>query len=112
MRDVQEAIAWYREAFPTAKVVSYSSAEFSFLAIGDFAIELVYADDKVASGKAGTVLYWLVDNLDQEIVRFEKLGSIVYRGPMAIGDGLGICQVTDPYGNLIGLRGKFKRSST
>ncbi|MEZ8336060.1 glyoxalase/bleomycin resistance/dioxygenase family protein, partial [Vibrio splendidus] len=28
-----------------------------------------------------------------------------YRGPMAIENGLFMCQIEDPFGNLIGLRG-------
>ncbi|TOL44982.1 glyoxalase/bleomycin resistance/dioxygenase family protein, partial [Vibrio parahaemolyticus] len=37
---------------------------------------------------------------------FQKLGARLYRGPMEIEDGLSMCQVEDPFGNLIGLRGK------
>jgi len=38
----------------------------------------------------------------------EKLGASLYRGPMPIEDGLGMCQLADPFGNLLGLRGLFQ----
>jgi len=65
------------------------------------------ADEKVSSGKSGTVLYWSVDHLTGSLERFYSLGAKLYRGPMDIEDGLSMCQVEDPFGNLIGLRGKL-----
>lgn len=79
--------------------------------IGDFLIEVVRADDKIPGGKAGTVLYWAVADLIEAVAHFESLGSEVYRGPMPIEDGQGMCQVTDPFGNLIGLRGPFNKTA-
>ena len=43
---------------------------------------------------------------------FEGLGAIRYRGPMAIEDGQRMCQVRDPWGNCIGLRGPLERGLT
>ncbi|MDX8425330.1 VOC family protein, partial [Vibrio parahaemolyticus] len=37
--------------------------------------------------------------------RFEAIGASLYRGPMEIENGLSMCQLEDPFGNLIGLRG-------
>ena len=102
-----EARAWYKAAFPTAREIHLDAPEFISLEIDDFTIELVLADEEVSSGKAGSVLYWRVADLRAAIAHFTALGSTVYRGPMAIEDGLGMCQVTDPFGNLIGLRGPY-----
>ncbi|ELV8773465.1 glyoxalase/bleomycin resistance/dioxygenase family protein, partial [Vibrio harveyi] len=49
---------------------------------------------------------WSVGNLCVALADFQKLGARLYRGPMEIEDGLSMCQVEDPFGNLIGLRGK------
>ena len=103
--DVEQALHWYSSAFPEARIKTVNG--FEFLDINGFALELVPADDKVSSGKSGSVTYWEVADLTSAIERFKALGSSVYRGPIDIGLGTGMCQVTDPFGNLIGLRGRF-----
>lgn len=107
VNDWEAGFSWYREAFPEATVVGIPKFNFKALRIGDFVIEVVRSDEKVPGGKAGTVLYWAVGDLLKAVERFQQLGAEVYRSPMAIENGIGICQVTDPFGNLIGLRGPF-----
>jgi len=82
-------------------------SDFNVLDIDGFLLELVQSDEKVDAGKAGTVLYWAVPNLSEAIAHFESHGAALYRGPMTIENGLGMCQMEDPFGNLIGLRGKI-----
>ncbi len=109
VRDWEAGFSWYREAFPEATVVELPVFEFRVLRIGSFTIEVVRSDEKVPSRKAGTVLYWAVEDLMEAIEHFRQLGAEVYRGPIKIENGLGICQVADPFGNLIGLRGPFNK---
>ncbi len=100
--DVDLGLKWYQEAFPLAKSVRLQHFDFTTLNVNGFLVEIVQADEKVSEGKQGTVLYWLVD----EVVRhLEALGAKLYRGPIPIEDGLFMCQLEDPFGNLIGLRG-------
>jgi len=103
--DVEAALTWYKLAFKEA--IERVIDDFVVLDVNGFAIELVNADEKVSAGKCGSVTYWFVDDLEAEIARFMELGSTFYRGPMEIEVGMGMCQVTDPFGNLIGLRGPF-----
>tara|TARA_R110001606_G_C15329957_1_gene645450 strand:- start:349 stop:729 length:381 start_codon:yes stop_codon:yes gene_type:complete len=107
--NVEESISWYKHAFIGA--VERNIDGFVILDLNGFSIEIVPADEKVNSGKSGSVTYWSVENLNSEITRFKGLGSNVYRGPMEIENGFGMCQVTDPSGNLIGLRGPFNKFS-
>lgn len=107
--DWEVGFDWYKKAFPEAKTIEIPEINYRVLQIGEFQIEVVRSDEKVTNGKAGTVLYWRVDDLLKAIEHFKKLGSELYRGPMSIENGLGMCQVTDPFGNLIGLRGSFKK---
>jgi predicted enzyme related to lactoylglutathione lyase len=107
--NVDDAIAWYQKAFPMSQLKSIEG--FTYLVVNGFALELVLADEKVKSGKSGSVTYWEVSDLEEEMERFKRLGSVVYRGPMTIESGMGMCQVTDPFGNLIGLRGPYSRDS-
>lgn len=105
--DIALGLDWYQKAFPMA-VSSYSSEfDFTILTINGFSIEIVQADEKVSSGKSGTVLYWFVDSLEESLAHFYTLGAKLYRGPMKIEEGFSMCQVEDPFGNLIGLQGKL-----
>ena len=103
---ITEAFAWYQEAFPTAKRTRIEEPEFEFLTLGDTRIEIVLADDKVATGPAGSVVYWSARNFDTALAHLLQLGATLYRGPMRIEHGQRMCQVRDPWGNCFGIRGK------
>ena len=105
--DLSIALDWYKKAFPNAVDTGRASENFIQLQISGFLIELVKSDEKVCSGKAGTILYWLVKDLKTEIERFLLLGSEDYLGPIKIENGLGMCHITDPFGNLLGLKGPY-----
>lgn len=105
--DLESCLSWYQSAFPDAELIEFPEFEFKALRIHGFTIEIVRSDAKVPSGKAGTVLYWEVEDLLEAIDHFEILGAAIYRGPMAIENGLGMCQLCDPFGNLIGIRGPY-----
>ncbi|MDR3005968.1 MAG: glyoxalase/bleomycin resistance/dioxygenase family protein [Acidovorax sp.] len=106
--DVQQALAWYLRAFDQACRHRPPGTDFECLRIAGVQLELVPADQKVGSGPAGSVVYWRVDCLARARSHFLALGATPYRGPLAIESGLGICQVRDPWGNCIGLRGPWK----
>lgn len=110
VRDWEAGFSWYGKAFPEAVAIEVPEFNFKALRIGNFVIEIVCSDEKVPSGKAGTVLYWATEDLLEAVAHFGQLGAKIYRGPMEIENGLGMCQVTDPFGNLIGLRGPFDKA--
>lgn len=107
VRDVEQGLAWYQRAFPSAIGCMAPGTDFEFLRVGEVQLELVPSDEKVRSGAAGSVVYWRVAGLAEAISRFAELGASLYRGPMQIEAGLGMCQVKDPWGNCIGLRGPY-----
>lgn len=103
--DVEAGLAWYQRAFPTAVRTRLDEFDFEFLQVGSVCLEIVPADGQVESGPFGSVVYWAVDDFNEALAHIEKLGAVLYRGPLAIQDGLAMCQVRDPWGNCIGLRG-------
>ena len=105
--DVPVALAWYQTAFPQArrKTVTTSEQDFEFLDINGVQLELVPADEKVRAGASGSVVYWQVTDFDLALAHLQSVGATLYRGSRSIEKGLRMCQVRDPWGNCIGLRG-------
>jgi len=103
--DAQQGLAWYAQAFPLAIRERSPEHDFEFLRVGNLQIEVVPADEKVSAGPSGTVVYWQVTSVAEEVERLRLLGATLYRGPMHIEADLSMCQVQDPWGNCIGLRG-------
>ena len=98
------------EGFPDAELVSLPESDFRVFRLGEFLIEVVSSDEKVCNGMSGTICYWKDGDLSVAIDHFRTLGSRIQRGPMhmQIEGGMGMCQVTDPFGNFIGLRGEYR----
>lgn len=97
------ALAWYAQAFPSAQRREVDG--LTLLEVSSISLELIPADAKVGNGAAGTVVYWHTDDFAAELERLQSLGATLYRGPMVIEDCQQMCQVKDPWGNLLGLRG-------
>ena len=104
--DVESGVSWYQKAFPDAVTEYLGDSKVATLVLDGFTIEIVPSDAKVGSGKFGTVLYWSTGSFVESLAHFEKLGAKLYRGPLQIEAGMSMCQLEDPFGNLIGLRGK------
>ncbi|MEY2689436.1 MAG: hypothetical protein RL375_3635 [Pseudomonadota bacterium] len=102
---VDDALVWYEQVFPGAVRSSVDEPAFEFLRVGEVRLELVAADAQVSSGACGSVVYWEFADFEAALARFLAAGAVLYRGPMLIEDGRRMCQVRDPWGNCIGLRG-------
>ncbi|MFT3820548.1 MAG: glyoxalase/bleomycin resistance/dioxygenase family protein [Rubrivivax sp.] len=103
--DPLQGLHWYAAAFPQARLTRLDEQDFEFLALGALRIEVVRSDEKVASGAAGSVVYWQVADFDRSLQHLLGLGASLYRGPMAIEGGQRMCQLRDPWGNCPGIRG-------
>ena len=103
--DVDAGLAWYRAAFPQASLTTSQPSGFEFLQVGQTQLEIVPADVKVASGAAGSVVYWWTDDFNTTLSHLQSVGGVLYRGPMEIDDALWMAQVRDPWGNCVGIRG-------
>jgi predicted enzyme related to lactoylglutathione lyase len=104
--NVEAGLSWYQQAFPGAiRMRITDPIEFEYLDADGISIEIVPADEEVASGSAGSVVYWRVDDFDVALQRMQSIGATLYRGPRKIENQQRICQVRDPWGNCIGLRG-------
>ena len=103
--EASAALDWYQSAFPASLRFKIEEQDFEFLQVGPTRIEVVSADEKVSFGPSGTIVYWRVDDVAMSAASLEKIGATLYRGPMNIENGQVMCQLQDPWGNCIGLRG-------
>ena len=103
--DVEAGLVWYQKAFPSSLRKSIPQQFFEYLDVDGISIEIVLADEKVSSGAAGSVVYWQVEDFDAALQHMQSIGATLYRGPLKIENGKRMCQVRDPWGNCMGLRG-------
>lgn len=101
--DVEIACDWYSRFLDVRPI--YLLESFPILRVESVEICFHKADTKVTSGKAGSVVYWRVENFQKAIAHAEAMGASIHRGPLEIEDGDAICQIADPFGNLFGLIG-------
>ena len=102
--DRQAAASWYAELFETA-ITHLNTPGAFFIRVGAHDIWFHAADSKVPAGAAGQVAYWAVDDFEAALARARRLGAELHRGPLQRLDGHVMCQVKDPFGNIIGIIG-------
>lgn len=101
----RKGLDWYQKAFPGSVRHKESGDCFEYITIDDTALEVVQADSKVSTGAAGTVVYWYTDDFELRLEFLLSNGATLFRGPMNISNGIRMCQVLDPFGNPLGIRG-------
>jgi predicted enzyme related to lactoylglutathione lyase len=70
------------------------------------AVLTLHAADEFNAGRPGigTVAYWTTSDVDSAVAVCVARGATVHRGPKTVFSGDRLCQVLDPFGNLLGLR--------
>lgn len=99
-----EAANWYAQLFEV-ELTRLADPDHFYLQIGGQEVWFHQADCKVYAGTAGCVPYWQVEDFDRALERAIDLGALLYRGPLDRQDGTYMCQVKDPFGNLMGMVG-------
>jgi uncharacterized protein len=105
--DPDAALAWYQRAFPSGKACRVGEQHVAALDLGQVRLEFVHTDAKAPAGPGSTVVYWQVDPFEPELRRLLSIGAVLYRGPMRIENEQAMCQVQDPWGNCLGIRGNI-----
>ena len=76
--------------------------------LGDYRHELGlidsrYAPDGPATGPAGAVVYWHVDDVTATLEKLLSMGAKEHQTPMDRGGGFVTASVVDPFGNILGV---------
>ena len=101
---VRAAIEWYSSALGLP-IASFDE-NFGYIQVGSSQLCFHVADAKADAGHRGQVAYWRVSSLAGTRAELERAGAKLFRGPLIIGNGEAICQMADPFGNLLGLVGQ------
>lgn len=80
-------------------------SNFVSFSIAGATLELVLEDEKSPASKGGSVGYFEVANLDSVLTQAQKLGALVYRGPLKVEETKSIIvQILEPGGTVIGFQ--------
>ena len=96
--DLDRAKAWYSQVFGVAPY--FDQPFYVGFNIGGFELGLL-ADGQ--PGTQGSVTYWGVEGIEQEVERIVALGATVHHPITDVGEGIRTVELLDPYGNQIGL---------
>jgi predicted enzyme related to lactoylglutathione lyase len=101
--DLPQAADWYTRLLgqaperPMSQLVTFT--------LGPATLTLHETDEyNDAAPAIGSVAYWTVRDVDAAAAACAALGGVVHRGPKTVFSGDRLCQVLDPFGNLLGLR--------
>lgn len=106
--DRRVAAEWYARLFD-CPLVFLDNPEHFFVRIGACDLWFHAADEKMGPGIVGQVAYWRVESLDHAMDRAREMGAVLFRGPLDREDGEFMCQMIDPFGNVLGLIGRSTR---
>ena len=106
--DLEAAKEWYSEMLGIEPY--YERPGYAEFRIGDYQHELGlidarYAPDGSASGPAGAIVYWHVDDVSATLERLLSIGAEENEALTERGEGLGFvtASVVDPFGNILGI---------
>jgi hypothetical protein len=103
VNDPRAAASWYAtHLFNDAPVQEDSG--FFWLDTGIIEVGFHPSDQKNPAG-GGTVVYWQVENFGRSRDAMLRGGCEAWRGPLVISQKRVICQLRDPFGNIVGLEG-------
>lgn len=101
--DLAAGVQWYRELLGSEPVEVQT--QLAMFQVGAGRLTVHVADDfNTSAGVGGSVAYWDVEDVDRLVAECVQRGAVAHRGPKTIFTGERLCQLLDPFGNLIGLR--------
>lgn len=109
--DVSAARDWYAELLGIDPYFEQPDAEhpaYVEFRVGDYQDELGLIDRRYetsnsATGPAGAVVYWHVDDLDATLETLLSMGASVHQPRTDRGAGFITASVVDPFGNILGI---------
>ncbi len=110
--DVEAAKRWYTELLGVEpyflRPVPPDPPGYIEFRIGDYQHELGvidsrYAPADVATGPAGAIIFWHVDDVTATLDKLLSMGANEHQAPTDRGEGFITASVVDPFGNILGI---------
>ena len=106
--NVKKSSSWYSRVLNIPLTID--DENFGQIKLGQSELCFHQADTKSPLTTGGSVGYWQVADLLEVANLFVEHEGAIYRGPIEIPESNeGICQIKDPFGNVIGLQGKYRK---
>jgi predicted enzyme related to lactoylglutathione lyase len=104
--DLEAAAKWYTELLGVGPY--FERPGYREFRIGDYQHELGlidsrYAPSGSATGPAGAIVYWHVDDVSATLERLLSMGAKEYEPLRVRGNGFVTASVVDPFGNVLGI---------
>jgi len=110
--DVDAAKRWYTELLGVEpyfiRPVPPDPPGYIEFRIGDYQHELGVIDSRYAptgsaTGPAGAVIFWHVDDVTATLEKLLSMGAKEHQAPTDRGEGFITASVVDPFGNILGI---------
>jgi predicted enzyme related to lactoylglutathione lyase len=110
--DLEAAKQWYTKLLGIEPYFNVPNEDGSLgyteFRIGDYQHELGLIDRRhapggSATGPAGVVVYWHVDDVTATLEKLLAMGAKEHQGPIDRGQGFITASVVDPFGNILGI---------
>ena len=98
--NLDEAKLWYSEMFGISPY--FDESFYVGYNIGGFELGLDPSSTEYSSGN-NSITYWNVEKIDVVFAHFKSKNVIIHQEVYAVGDGIRLGSIRDPFGNVIGL---------
>lgn len=104
--DPEASARWWADVLGTEVQLKIDDESvYAWFDLGGVEFGFHPADEEHNPRGGSPVVYWSVDNLAEARDRLLAAGCAHHRGPLRIDERRQICQLTDPFGAIIGLDG-------
>jgi predicted enzyme related to lactoylglutathione lyase len=100
--DMERAKAWYTQLLGAPPY--FDEPFYIGYNVGGYELGLHPSDSAPGVERSTTVVtYWGVDDIEAVYARLLELGASARNEVMDVGDGIKVADVTDPFGNVVGI---------
>ncbi len=96
--NLAEGKSWYADVLGVAPY--FDQPFYVGFPVGGFELGLIPDGEP---GPQGALAYWGVSNAEAELSRLRALGAEIHEPIKDVGDGIKVCAVRDPFGNVLGI---------
>lgn len=99
--DIQKATTWYTKVFSTSPY--FNEPFYVGFNIGGYELGLQPEETPVTVKNESVLVYWGVNNVNEEYQRLLSLGATNHEEPQNVGGEIVVATVKDPWGNILGI---------